>query len=189
MINEFFQIGREFRTTNLVSSKPTLMLVYMHYLLILRRIAIFGVSGLFSGRKRSTAPLRNYHLNVKVARYTDNPQLLKKLYDHKIAEEEATQIIQTLCQKYNISFKRGVWNIGVDTMRSWGGRQRKGSLKTKKARNKYPRLTISKGDMNLEVLVHEFAHVVQMNRTGKTNHGIEFVRLLDKIAKFIDEKF
>lgn len=115
-----------------------------------------------------------------VSRMTTEPQKHRLAHYIWHNKEQTKWIIEQLCKKFNISYKRMVLHL-----RDNFGEERGGSRAGYKNKKPWMSLALYHGCINAQLICHEFAHVIHYNRRKQikdtTAHGRAYTEILDRV--------
>jgi hypothetical protein len=133
--------------------------------------------------------VRNEYYNVQLRSLEKD--LIKEFYGKRIEFSEVKILYEFLCKRYNISWKKFWLKYSKQVKGARGG------VKMRKSNNgkwhEVPYVSLSKtGFLELGLVLHEFAHVVQyVNRKfyvktkqWEGNHGRLFMKIYDGIFRY-----
>ena len=128
-----------------------------------------------------------------VSKFTRCPELYITTFKIELDRERTEEIIEHLCKKYNVSFKKMILHLkDRPDERSYGGVKR-----IKGKRVPYMSMAMDNGKTNAWEVCHEFAHALFYNRYKQLKkqhsdmnvHGRCFTFLLDRIITHFSEQF
>lgn len=133
-----------------------------------------------------------------VIRLTTEYDKLKESHFTPCSKEEALDIIKSLCKRFKISFKDGIWDFTSRTSNALGGIEYNKNIGKMVGYVRLPNseLKILENNrpygLSVGLVLHEFSHVIQLKRGLKKygkSHDSTYVRLFDSVLNFYYDKY